>query len=595
MRKALACGWRRGLARVPFDLVLLDFREEKDPLAAADRWMRSEMDKAIPLEDPALFRFAIIRISDDHTLWFQKFHHIIMDASSRRLLSERTAHRYRALRFDEPLPALDATTPEELLDAERRYTASKGYEADRAYWLEQLAHWPGPLLETNRQKTERARSGRHARNSFKLKRPDFARLEAAARSLGSSTFRAIIALSYAAFARVYDRYDILLGLELANRSDARAKQVVGFIARPLPMLLNLDPSTTIADAVREIDKIRARNYPHRHFPVEEIARQLWITRKGHHGLFDVIINYVPVAYDFAFEDVPAEVTNLSSGFAVPWSITIADTGPGRDVDVTVDSDPGLISADLAGQLASCVETLLLQGLDDPDCPLGSLPILREATRAQISDFAAGETVALPEGATLATLCAAQAERTPNAIALICGEQQLTFAALHEQAARLARRLAALGVRPGVVVGIALPRTPSLLVAVLAVHKAGGAYLALDPSYPAERIRFIVADAAAPVIVTTATLAPIFADSGARLLLDAEPGDCRNRTGRACSRGPRRSRLRALYVRFDRPTQGGRHRASQSDQFDLLGSFNRLRCGIARSSLFHLAQFRSFSL
>ena len=488
------------------------------------------MDKAIPLEDPVLFRFAVIRISDDHTLWYQKFHHIIMDASSRRLLSERTAHRYRALRFDEPLPALNATTPEELLDAERRYTASKGYEADRAYWLEQLAHWPGPLLETNRQKTERARSGRHARNSFKLKRSDFARLEAAARSLGSSTFRAIIALSYAAFARVYDRYDILLGLELANRSDARAKQVVGFIARPLPMLLNLDPSTTIADAVREIDKIRARNYPHRHFPVEEIARQLWITRKGHHGLFDVIINYVPVAYDFAFEDVPAEVTNLSSGFAVPWSITIADTGPGRDVDVTVDSDPGLISADLAGQLASCVETLLLQGLDDPDCPLGSLPILREATRAQISDFAAGETVALPGGATLATLCAAQAERTPNAIALICGEQQLTFAALHEQAARLARRLAALGVRPGVVVGIALPRTPSLLVAVLAVHKAGGAYLALDPSYPAERIRFIVADAAAPVIVTTATLAPIFADSGARLLLDAEPETAE--TGRA---------------------------------------------------------------
>ena len=105
--------------------------------------------------------------------------------------------------------------------------------------------------------------------------------------------------------------------------------------------------------------------------------------------------------------------------------------------------------------------------------------------------------------------------------MISGEQQLSFTTLHEQAARLARRLAALGVRPGVVVGISLPRTPALVIAVLAVHKAGGAYLALDPSYPAERIRFIVADAAAPVIVTNATLAPIFADSGARLLLDSE--------------------------------------------------------------------------
>ena len=180
---------------VPFDLALLDFREEKDPLAAADQWMRTEMGRAIPLEDPALFRFALIRISDDHTLWFQKFHHIIMDATSRRLLSERTARRYRALRFGEPLSALDAATPEELLDAERRYTASNGHEADRAYWLEQFAHWPGPLLETNRQNTERARSGRHARNTFTLKRADFARLETAARRLGSSTFRAIIALT----------------------------------------------------------------------------------------------------------------------------------------------------------------------------------------------------------------------------------------------------------------------------------------------------------------------------------------------------------------------------------------------------------------
>ena len=93
--------------------------------------------------------------------------------------------------------------------------------------------------------------------------------------------------------------------------------------------------------------------------------------------------------------------------------------------------------------------------------------------------------------------------------------------MHEKATRLAQRLAALGVGPGVVVGIALPRTPALIIAVLAVHKAGGAYLALDPSYPAERIRFMVADMAAPIIVTDAALAPLFADSGARLLFDID--------------------------------------------------------------------------
>ena len=77
--------------------------------------MRNEMRKVIALEDPALFRFALIRVGDDHTIWFQKYHHIIIDATGRRLLSARTASRYRALRFGEPLPALNAATPDELL------------------------------------------------------------------------------------------------------------------------------------------------------------------------------------------------------------------------------------------------------------------------------------------------------------------------------------------------------------------------------------------------------------------------------------------------------------------------------------------------
>jgi amino acid adenylation domain-containing protein len=507
---------------VPFDLMLLDFREEKDPLTAAEHWMRIEMGEVISLEDRALFRFALIRISEDHTLWFQKFHHIIIDATGRRLLSDRTACRYRALRFGEPLSAMNAAIPDELLDAERCYAASSDHEADRSYWLQQFAQWPGPLLEINRQNTGRIKSGRHARITFTLQRADFTRLEAAARQVGSSAFRAIIALTFAAFARLYDRYDIVLGLELANRSDARAKQTIGFIARPLPMLLTLSHTMTIADAVRHIDEVRARNYPHRHFPVQELARELGITRKGHHGLFDIIVNYIPAAYDFKFEDLPVEITNLSYGFTVPWTVTIADTGPTRDLDVSIDTDPGLIPADMAARLATCLEILLLRGFEDPACPLASLPIMPEATREQVLGFAAGETSSLPEGTTLATLCAEQAERTPDAIALMFGEQQLSFATLHEQAARLARRLAAHGVRPGVIVGIALPRTPTLVIAVLAVHKAGGAYLALDPSYPAERIRFIVADAAAPVILTNATLAPVFTDSGARLLLETEP-------------------------------------------------------------------------
>ena len=142
--------------------------------------------------------------------------------------------------------------------------------------------------------------------------------------MGSTAFRAIIALTYVAFARLYDRSEIVLGLELANRSDAQTKQVIGLLARPLPLFLTLDPTLTIADAVRQVDQVRAQDYPHRHFPIRELFRELGMTPAGQHGLFDIILNYIPIAYDFAFEDCPVELTNLSYGFTTPWMVTIAD-------------------------------------------------------------------------------------------------------------------------------------------------------------------------------------------------------------------------------------------------------------------------------
>ena len=520
-----------------FALTKLDFRDEMNPLAAAEQWTNEEMRRPIPLDDPALFRFALIRIGDDLTLWFQKTHHIIIDATGRRVLTARVAAHYRALRFGEPLPVLDAATPEELLEAERRYMASDACKADRKYWLEQITKWPEPLLETDRRNSERTRSGVHARISFTLKRADFTRLETMARALNSSAFRAIVALNYVAFARLYDRYDMVLGLELANRPDARATQAIGLMAQPIPMLLALDHATTIADALRYVEDARARNYQHRHFPVQTLARELGITRKGRHGLFDVIVNYIPASYDFKFEDSPVELTNLSYGFAAPFLVTIADLGPPHDLAVTLDTDPGLIPPEMAVRVASALEILLVRGMENPDCPLASLQIMSDAGRTQVRTFAAGKTTALLEDATLATLCTAQAERTPEAVALCFREEQLSYATLHRRAAGLARRLAAAGVRPGVVVGIALPREPSLVVAVLAVHKAGGAYLALDPLYPADRIRFIVADAAAPIIITNTALAAVFADSGAQLLFDTEPADEAIGTMELVSAGP----------------------------------------------------------
>ena len=130
--------------------------------------------------------------------------------------------------------------------------------------------------------------------------------------------------------------------------------------------------------------MRIQDYPHRHFPLQDLIKSLGITRKGYHGLFDIIVNYIPLAYDFAFENGPVEHFNLSHGLTAPWMVTIEDPGPPHDLDITIDTDPGLISTDMATRLASSIETLLLHGMDDLGCPLASLPIMPEATRRTAS-------------------------------------------------------------------------------------------------------------------------------------------------------------------------------------------------------------------
>ena len=162
--------------------------------------------------------------------------------------------------------------------------------------------------------------------------------------------------------------------------------------------------------------------------------------------------------------------------------------------------------------------MVLDELLSSNTPAVRPPIIGADERKRLLVDFNRTSAAVPQDATLASLCARQAEQTPDATAAICGSESISYAALHAQATTLASRLAAMGVGPEIIVGIALSRSIDLLVAVLAIHKAGGAYLPLDPDYPPERIAYIIADARAPVIVTTSALAAKLPQTHARLLL-----------------------------------------------------------------------------
>jgi amino acid adenylation domain-containing protein len=171
------------------------------------------------------------------------------------------------------------------------------------------------------------------------------------------------------------------------------------------------------------------------------------------------------------------------------------------------------------RLADHLVRLLEQAAEDPARPVGDLEMLSPDERRQLLEDWNDTAVDTP-AACLHTLVEAQATRTPDAVAVVCGEEHLTYAALNAQANRLARHLQTLGVGPDVVVGLCLERSLDMVVALLAILKAGGAYLPLDPDYPTERLAFMLQDAAAPVLITTSDLEPRLGEAVAvRVLVD----------------------------------------------------------------------------
>ena len=253
--------------------------------------------------------------------------------------------------------------------------------------------------------------------------------------------------------------------------------------------------------------------------------------------------------------------------AAKYDLTLYLTDAGDEIWLEVEYCTDLFSADMIGRLVGHFQTLLDGIVANPEERLDSLPLLTSAERQQVlvewNDTAAD----YPRDSCLHELFEEQVERTPGKVAVVFEGRRYTYSELNQRADQLARHLRSLGVGPEVLVGLYLERSLEMVFGLMGVLKAGGAYLPLDPSYPADRLGFMLDDARPRVVLTQRSLADALPPhASAVVCLDApiaqtamSPADSSNR-GDGPRRGPRQaeprlSRLRPLYVGFHRTAQG----------------------------------------
>ncbi|WP_175408648.1 non-ribosomal peptide synthetase [Streptomyces sp. TRM64462] len=494
----------------------VDLRDAQDPEQAAADWMAADRDRPVDLAADPLHAQALLRIADDRVLWYQRYHHIAVDGMGVALITRRAGEIYTAaVEGRRPAPVDWALT--RLVDDDHAYRASAQHERDRAYWLDRLADRPEPV-----RLTERATSAttRRLRRTVELPPARTDRLNAAAARAGVRTSRLLIAAVAAYLHRTSGEQDLVLGLPIAARKDGVSVTTPGMVSNIVPLRVTVRPGTTGAELLDRIGREIDDAVTHGRYRAEDLARELGLP-DGVHELVGPTVNVLPRGGGLRFAGHTTHLDPVWLGPVSDLAVSVAEADGGRGLRLHLDADAAVCDEE-ALRVHEVRFLAVLEALADGlDRPVGRIELTSADERGRLL----GEFGVSPCDAPELSWPAAfeqQVRRDPDAVALVCEDRELTYGQLNAAANRLARLLTARGVRAEDVVGVAVPRSPELVVSLLAVMKAGAAYLPLDADHPQDRIAYMLDDSGARTVVTTGELSGALPDAPGvtRLLLDA---------------------------------------------------------------------------
>ena len=479
-------------------------------------------------------RVGVIELGPEDHVVVLVLHHIAGDGWSVGILAREVAALYGGLVSGRAarLPGL----PVQYADYavwQRDWLASGVEARELGYWRSALAGAPDVL----RLPWDRARPlvSRHRGGVIAVgfDAALVSRLKALCRVEGVTLFMALVAGFGLVLGRWSGQGEVVIGTPVANRLRAELEGVIGFFVNTLALRLGLGGLPTGIELLARARAVALGAFDHQAVPFERVVEALHPDRSlGHSPLFQAML--VLQAPDrtgdgLTLAGVDAEALELGSlGSKFDVTLSLAEAGGGLSGWLEYDAD--LFEAATLTRLAAQLGEVLSGLADAPTRPVWRLALVTAAERARLLGPGPGAGVVDPDGlASVVSLVAGQVAARPEAVALEGDGARLSYGALWARSGLLARRLVGLGVGPETVVGLCLPRGIDAVVAVLAVWRAGGCYVALDPAYPDARLAYLIRDSGALAVLCQGATAPRLAaalerDPVTLLDLDADPGD-----------------------------------------------------------------------
>jgi amino acid adenylation domain-containing protein len=486
--------------------------------AEVERWIRQEADRPFKLAEEPLVRIHLFYLGGDTHVLLLNMHHIVFDGWSIGVLIEEFTALYAAFRAGRPspLPAL----PIQYADYsvwQRGHLSGATLAGHLDYWRRQL-HGAPPLLtlptDRPRPAVQSYRGGTHF---FQVPKAVAEPLYELCRREGATLFMLLLAAFQLLLSRHSGQSDICVGSPIANRSRIELEGLIGFFVNTMVLRTDLSGNPTFTELLGRVRAVCLGAQVHQDLPFEKLVEELSPVRDmGHNPLFQAVL---------VLQNAPSrelEVAGLrlqglgaetqTAKFDLQLVLREGEKGldfvteTGGALDAAIEYATDLFDPPTVARLAGHFQNLLAGIAARPEARLSELPMLAESERRQLLEEWNPPAPAFPEGPCLHALFEAQAARTPQAVALVCGEESLTYAGLNARANRLAWRLRALGVGPESLVGLCAERSLEMVAGLLAILKAGGAYLPLDPDYPPERLAFMLDDARPRALLAHSALA-----------------------------------------------------------------------------------------
>ncbi|MGH9350176.1 MAG: non-ribosomal peptide synthetase [Vicinamibacterales bacterium] len=482
----------------PEDLTGLDDVAQRRAVTQA---LDDEWAKPFDLRRAPLLRVRLLELGTVEHVLIQTAHHIVWDGWSRGVFARELSALYRAAHHEVPhgLAALEVQCADAAVWQRSRLTGPR-LAHGLGYWNEQLANAPQELTlpSDRRRPAVRRQEGRAL--DVQLSPELIGAVTRFGQANRASLFTTLLAGFGALLARYTHACDIVVGTPVADRPDARLEPLIGLFTNELPIRMKIGPETTFRQLVNDVRETTLAAYRHKEVPFDRIVQELSPQRSRNAApLFQV---------GFGLQDATSAALTLAGLDVEAWlRAERLRAKLDLEVQVLVDGDRArlywLYDAELFGrarmeQMARHYRQLLDGLTADPDVPLHRLPIVSEEDRLALDGWQGAAHEIAP--ATIPELFEHQVDATPARIAVASGTESLSYADLDRLANAVAHRLRVCGVGPETIVAVCAERSPQLVAGLLAVLKAGGAYLPIDPAYPRDRIAFMLEDSGAAVVL-----------------------------------------------------------------------------------------------